>query len=284
MLRIKKRARDTHKGDYGHLLVVAGSLRYTGAAYLCTEAAVLSGAGLVMLAMPKGIYPVLARKLTEAMVLPLPETKESSLSDAAYSKIIAFSKKCSAVAIGPGLSQDKHTQALIKRLVKDIRLPMVVDADGLNALAGNLNIFRTPNPEPRTFVITPHPGEMARLIGKSAAFIQNNKKTVARSFSRAYNVTTVIKGYKTVVASPDGKFYVNTTGNPGMAKGGCGDVLTGIISALLAQGMDAFTAARLGVYVHGLAGDIAAKEKSEISLKASDLLKYLPQAFKKVYG
>lgn len=284
MLRIKKRARDTHKGDYGHLLVVAGSLRYTGAAYLCTEAAVLSGAGLVTLAMPKGIYPVLARKLTEAMALPLPETKESSLSDAAYSKIIAFSKKCSAVAIGPGLSQDKHTQVLIRRLVKDIRLPMVVDADGLNALAGNLNIFRTPNPEPRTFVITPHPGEMARLIGKSAAFIQNNKKTVARSFSRAYNVTTAIKGYKTVVASPDAKVYVNTTGNPGMAKGGCGDVLTGIISALLAQGMDAFTAARLGVYVHGLAGDIAAKEKSEISLKASDLLRYLPQAFKKVYG
>jgi len=283
-LKIKKRKRDTHKGDYGHVLVIAGSLGMTGAAYLCSEAALLSGAGLVTLGIPKSLNSVMERKLTEVMTLPLPETKEQTLSKTAYRKIVAFAKKCDCFAIGPGLSQNKETQALIRLLIKDLKLPMIIDADALNAISGHLSIFRAPktaNREPK--IITPHPGEMSRLFDKSSKFIQKNKKTVAKKFASEYNVTTVLKGCKTIVASPAGSIYVNTTGNPGMASGGCGDVLTGILASLLACGIDAFKGARLGVYVHGLCADIAAKEKTEISLRATDLLKFLPEAFKKIY-
>jgi len=153
---------------------------------------------------------------------------------------------------------------------------MVLDADALNALAGHLNLLRDT-------IITPHPGEMSRLIGRPASFINKNKKTVAKNFASEYNVTIVLKGYQSIVASAKKAIHVNSTGNPGMASGGCGDVLTGIIAAFLANGMDNFEAARLATYIHGLSGDIAAKEKSEISLRATDLLKFLPQAFKKIY-
>ena len=282
--RIKKRARDTHKGDYGHLLVIAGSPGMTGAAYLCCEAAVLSGAGLVTLAIPKGLNPIMAKKLTEVMTLPLSETAQGSLSKGALKNIAAFSQKCDCIAIGPGLSQNRQTQQLIRSLIRRLNIPMVIDADALNALAGHLDILRAAGSERRATIITPHPGEMARLIDKKASIINKDKKIVARKFADEYNVTTVLKGFRTTVASPDKKIYVNSTGNPGMASGGCGDVLTGIIAAFLAQGMAGFKAARLGVYIHGLTGDIAAKEKSEISLKATDLLEFLPQAFKKVYG
>jgi ADP-dependent NAD(P)H-hydrate dehydratase / NAD(P)H-hydrate epimerase len=277
---IKRRGRNTHKGDYGHVLVIAGSASMTGAAYLSSEAALISGAGLVTLAIPKSLNGIMQRKLVEAMTLPLPETKEQSLSCSAYDRLIAFTKKAGCVLIGPGLSQNRHTQGLIRSLIKNIKLPMVIDADALNALAGNFNIIKCN----QQAIITPHPGEMARLVKLSPDFINKNKKTVAKKFASEYNVTTVLKGFKTVVASPGNKIYINNTGNPGMASAGCGDVLSGIIAALLASGMDRFKAARLGVYAHGLAGDIAAKEIGEISLRARDLLKFLPEAFKKVYG
>lgn len=309
LFRIKKRRRNTHKGDYGHVLVLSGSLGMTGAAYLCCEGALISGAGLVTLGIPKSLNPIMERKLTEEMTLPLPETAQRTLSERAYTKIVRFAKKCDCIAIGPGLSQNSQTQALIRSLVRDLDMPMVVDADGLNAMVGHLEILRATsnerrarsNPslrsgplaekshssasgERRATVITPHPGEMSRLINKKASLIQKNRKDVAKEFTDEYNVTTVLKGYRTVVASPGKRVYINSTGNPGMASGGCGDVLVGIIAAFLAQGMDGFKAARLAVYVHGLAGDIAAKEKGEVSLRATDLLKFLPEAFKKVYG
>ncbi len=290
VFKIKKRKQDSHKGDYGHLFVVAGSSGMTGAAYLCCQAGLLSGAGLVTLAIPKSLNSIMERKLTEVMTLALPETKENSLSKAAYNKIRSFSKKCDCLIIGPGLSQNKQTQSLIRSLVKNLDMPMVIDADGLNAIKGNSKILRTTclsgrqaYHQPRKTIITPHPGEMARLTALKPSFINSNKKNVAKKFASEYNVTTVLKGHRTVVASPGRKFYLNKTGNPGMASGGCGDVLTGIIGAFLACGMDPFKAARLGVYIHGLSGDIAAKNKGEISLKATDLLEYLPQAFKKVY-
>jgi NAD(P)H-hydrate epimerase len=289
IFKINKRRRDTHKGDYGHVLVIAGSLGMTGAAYLCSEAAVLSGAGLVTLGIPESLNFIMARKLTEAMTLPLPETKEQVLSKKAYRKIMEFYKKCDCVAIGPGLSRNSQTQSLIRSLIRKSDKPMVIDADGLNALCGHLNVLRRHARRMKKHsisntVITPHPVEMSRLINKDISFIEKDKKNVAREFANKYNVTTALKGYRTVVASPDGRVYINSTGNPGMASGGCGDVLVGIIAAFLAQGMDGFKAARLGVYIHGLSGDIAAKEKSEVSLKAGDLLKFLPLAFKKVYG
>ena len=279
LFRIKKRKRDTHKGVYGHVLVVAGSAGMTGAAYLSSEAALISGAGLVTLAIPKSLNPVMQRKLIEVMTLPLPQTKDKSLAYACYDEIIAFTKKADCVLIGPGLSQNKQTQILIRSLIKNIKLPMVLDADALNALAGHLNILSTANCQLST-IITPHPGEMARLTKLKVSFISSNKKNVAKKFAAEYNVTTVLKGYRTVVASPKNMFYINKTGNPGMASAGCGDVLSGVIAALLASGMGPFKAARLGVYVHGLAGDIAAKKTGEISLRARDLLRFLPEAFK----
>ena len=283
MPRIKRRSRNAHKGDYGHVLVIAGSAGMTGAAYLSSEAALVSGAGLVTLAIPKSLNLIMQRKLIEVMTLPMPETKEQSFSRSAYDKIIAFTKKASCVLIGPGLSQNRQTQCLIRYLIKDIDLPMVIDADALNAAAGHLDTLSQKQQCPAT-IVTPHPGEMARLIGKSSDFVNKNKKNVAKRFASEYNVTTVLKGFKTVAASPDNKIYINNTGNPGMASAGCGDVLSGVIAALLASGMDGFKAARLGVYVHGIAGDLAAKEIGEVSLRARDLLRFLPEAFKKVYG
>ena len=275
-LNLKKRKLDSHKGDYGHVLVVAGSVGMTGAAYLCSEAALLSGAGLVTLAIPKSLNSIMERKLTEVMTLPLPETKDQTLSKASYKRLAEFAKKCDSIAIGPGLSRNKETQILIRSLIKNVDIPTVIDADGLNALSGNLDILRDS-------VITPHPGEMSRLIGRPTSFIDKNKKTVAKKFASEYNVTIVLKGHRSIVASSKKVIHVNPTGNPGMASGGCGDVLTGMIAAFLASGMDNFKAARLATYIHGLCGDLVAKEKSEISLKATDLLKFLPEAFKKVY-
>jgi ADP-dependent NAD(P)H-hydrate dehydratase / NAD(P)H-hydrate epimerase len=279
-LRIEKRKRNTHKGDCGHVLVIAGSAGMTGAAYLSSEAAIISGAGLVTLAIPKSLNPIMQRKLIEVMTLPLPETKDRSLALAGYNKIQEFAEKADCVLIGPGLSRNNHTQKLIRSLIKNIRLPMVIDADALNAMSGHLNTLHFN----RQTIITPHPGEMARLVNKRTSLVVKDKKNVAKKFSSEYNVTTVLKGFKTVVASPGNALYINNTGNPGMASAGCGDVLAGIIAALTASGMDMFKAARLGVYVHGLAGDIAAEEIGEISLRARDLLRFLPKAFKKVYG
>jgi ADP-dependent NAD(P)H-hydrate dehydratase / NAD(P)H-hydrate epimerase len=285
---IKKRKRDSHKGDYGRLLIIAGSAAMSGAAYLSSEAALLSGAGLVTLAIPKSLNAVMQRKIIEAMTLALPETEQHTLAKGAFKKIMRFLKKTDCVLIGPGLSDNSQTQDLIRCLIKSIKLPMVIDADALNALSGHLSILscnrNTGSSAYQQIVITPHPGEMARLFGDSSDFVNKNKKDVAKKFSSEYNVTTVLKGYKTAVVSPGKDLYINRTGNPGMATAGCGDVLSGIIAALLASGMEAFKAARLGVYIHGLSGDIAAKQTGEISLRARDLLRFLPEAFKKLYG
>ncbi|MFC1807056.1 NAD(P)H-hydrate dehydratase [Candidatus Omnitrophota bacterium] len=281
--KLKRRKRETHKGDYGHIFVLAGSTGMTGAAFLCCEAAILSGAGLVTLGIPKSLNLLMERKLTEQMTLPLAQTREGSLSKRSFKKISEFAKKSDVLAIGPGLSTNIQTQGLCRSLISSLNKPMVIDADALNAIASNMSVLKKRSDKTAGAVITPHPGEMARLIGKPISFIKKNKKSVARSFASEYNVTTVLKGYKTTVASPGGTVYTNSTGNPGMASGGVGDILTGIIAALLASGMDNFKAARLGTYIHGLAGDIAAKSKGEISLRATDLLSFLPQAFKKVY-
>ncbi|MBI4436152.1 MAG: NAD(P)H-hydrate dehydratase [Candidatus Omnitrophica bacterium] len=276
---LERRRKDSHKGDFGHLFVVAGSLGYAGAALLCSRAALLSGSGLVTLAVPKSLYPIVARKFLELMILPLPETKAQSFSLKSLTPILKKCKTVDAVAIGPGLSQQRETIQLVHRLIPKLSKPAVMDADGLNAIAKNPAVLKKAR---CSIVMTPHPGEMGRLIRKTSKTVQEDRKRIVKQFALRYNVTTVLKGYRTVVASPQGKLYINRTGNPGMATGGCGDVLTGIIGSFLGQGMDPFLAACRGVYVHGLAGDLAVKEKGEVSLIASDLLRYLPQAFKKV--
>lgn len=283
---LPKRKPKSHKGDYGHVFILAGSVGLTGAAYLCSQAAILSGSGLVTLGIPKSLNPIMARKLTEVMTLPLPETGQQSLNIAAFKKIKDFAKKADVLAIGPGLSQNKQTQGLVRKVILKIDKPMVIDADGLNALVGHLDILHRKNakiPQRRkTLILTPHPGEMARLLSKKVSFVQKNRIKIAKEFAKKYNVILVLKGHKTVIANPKGVMYTNTTGNPGMATAGVGDILTGMISSFIGQRLEPFLATKLAVYIHGLAGDLAAKEKGQISLIATDLLKKLPEAIRTV--
>ncbi len=274
--KIPVRREDTHKGDYGKVFVIAGSRGMTGAAFLCSQGAIRSGSGLVINGIPESLNAIMETKLTEVMTLPLKETAACSLGLKAKADILDFAGKCDVVAIGPGLGRDAETRALIKELIVDIEQPVVLDADGINAFEGELEILRK---RPGRTVITPHPGEMARLMGKDAVEIQANRVDIARSVAEVAGVVVCLKGHRTVVASPEGMTYVNETGNSGMASGGTGDVLTGMIASFIGQGVDEFSAAVSGVYLHGLAGDIAAEKKGPFGLIASDLLKFMPEAF-----
>jgi len=219
----------------------------------------------------------MVQKLTEAMFKILPETKEGSLSTQGVAEILSAIEQVDAVAIGPGLSQHPQTKQLVRQLLPRIVKPMVIDADGLNALADDLQILKKRS---LPCVVTPHPGEMGRLIRQSADEVQQDRERTAAGFSTVYRVVTVLKGHGTVVANVDGACYVNSTGNPGMASGGFGDVLTGMIAGLMGQKLSLFDAARLGVYLHGLAGDLAAKERGDVGLLASDLLDRIPLAIR----
>lgn len=272
-----KRRADSEKRDFGHALIIAGSSGYTGAAYLTSQAAMRSGSGLVTLAIGKSLHGILAKKLTEVMVKPFPETKEGSLSLKAEKPILRFARKCDSFAIGPGLSRNKETARLVRRLVAKLTGPVVIDADGINAFSGHAGDL---NNACGDLIFTPHAGELSRLTGKSADEIRKNRKDIALKVAREYNIVLVLKGHRTVVADPDGKLYINKTGNSGMASGGVGDVLTGIIAGFLAQGADGFNAAVLGAYFHGFAGDLALKEKGPLGLIATDLLEKLPEVLK----
>ena len=274
-----KRAPDADKKDFGHVLVIAGSNGYTGAAYLTSQAAILSGSGLVTLAVGKSIYPIMAEKLTEVMVKPFFETRDYSLSLLAEKGLLSFSEKCTCAAIGPGISRNKETQGLVRSLLGKIGKPVILDADGINAFAGHVDSLTKVS---APLILTPHVGEMARLLEKDIDEVKNGRKDIALEFAHQYNIVLVLKGHETIVAGPDGAFYVNATGNVGMATGGTGDVLTGIIASFIGQGCDTFTASVLGVYFHGLAGDEALKERGVLSLIASDLLNKLPCVFKKL--
>lgn len=276
---IPARKLNSHKKDYGHVFILAGSAGFTGAAYLCSQAAILSGSGLVTLGIPKSLNSIMAVKLTEVMTKPLEETKEATLGLKALPDILKFSAKVDSIAIGPGLSCNPETQRLVIQLIKKINKPMVIDADGLNALSKNISILNNKNKE---VIITPHPGEMGRLLKISADAVQKKRKKVAKDFSLRYNLVTVLKGYNTIVVSPAGEIWINKNGNPGMATAGCGDVLSGIIAGLVGQGIKPFLAAKLAVYLHGLSGDLAAEEKGQVSLIATDILNKLPFAFKSI--
>ncbi len=274
-----KRKKDAHKGDFGHLFIIAGSRGLTGAACLCAKGALLSGAGLVTIGIAQSQYAILCRKLTEAMTMPLPETRQGSLSLKAFSQIKKFSKDKDVLAIGPGLSRNKSTQSLVRKIISSIDIPMVIDADALNALSGHLDILKK---RKALTVITPHPGEMGRILGRKTSYIQKNRRIVAKQLAGMYNIVTVLKGQGTIVADGSGKVFVNPTGNPGMAKGGSGDVLTGITAAFLGQSGNAFEAAKVAVYVHGLAADLAVKQTGQLSLLATDILNKLPIILKKL--
>ncbi len=290
MVQVKKlpeltpRKKNTHKGSYGRVLVLAGSPGMTGAAYLCSKAALRSGSGIVTLGIPESLNPVMETKLTCVMTYSLPETDASTLSNKGRKEILKLCKSHDVVALGPGLSQQPETKDLILWLIKNIDRTMVIDADGINALANNVNVLHKIK---QNVVLTPHPGEMSRLTGlRSAKDVQRERLNTAAHFVQSIQkrlgdekrLVLVLKGDKTIVADY-GRIYVNRTGNPGMATAGVGDVLTGIIVSLIGQGFDVFSASQLGVYIHGLAGDIAAKKKGELSMIASDIIDYLPDAF-----
>jgi ADP-dependent NAD(P)H-hydrate dehydratase / NAD(P)H-hydrate epimerase len=279
---LSRRRLNSHKGDYGHILILAGSARYSGAAVLCAEAAMRSGAGLVTLGIPSGLNnAVIKIKPKEVMTLPLPQTRAQSLSLSGYGRIKSFLKEADVVLLGPGLSRDRSTQKLARKIVEGAGRPLVIDADALNALAGNIEALRSRAKKPVSTVITPHPGEMGRLLHRGVAAVQRDRKAIAKKFAFDYNVTVVLKGHQTVVADNRSRFYINKTGNPGMATAGSGDVLSGMIAAFLGQKLDAFSAAKYAVYLHGMAGDLAAKEKTQLALVASDIIDKIPEAIKR---
>ena len=272
------RAPDTHKGDVGHVFVIAGSVGLTGAAALCALGALRAGAGLVTLGLPSSLNDLMEAKLTEVMTTPFPETKHRTLGLRALPDLVSMIERADAVAVGPGLSQEPETKQLVRQLLPRIAKPCVVDADGLNALADEPQLLKRLT---LPVILTPHPGEMGRLIRQSVADVQSDRERTATAFAALYRTVVVLKGHRTIVANVDGQVYVNETGNPGMASGGVGDVLTGLIAGLLGQKLSLFDAARLGVYLHGLAGDLAAAERGPIGLIASDLLDRIPLAIRR---
>ena len=273
---LRKRGPTDHKGSFGHCFIVAGSTGKTGAAAMAANSAVRSGAGLVTLAVPASLGPILEVKTTEAMTLHLPDGDLGYLGDADQAFIDNALEGKSAVAVGPGLALHPETVQLVRRLVSDISLPLVLDADGLNAVAGEPAVLlRKKSP---AVILTPHPGEMARLAGGSVADVEIDRITAAREFAQHFAVYVILKGARTIIAAPDGRMAINGSGNPGMASGGMGDVLTGILVALLAQGYDPFTACRIGVFIHGHAADMVAAEMGEIGMAAVDVQERLPYA------
>lgn len=266
------RQSDAHKGDFGHLLVTAGARGKSGAALLCGGAALRMGTGLVTLAGPSSLNTVFSSVLIEAMTIPLPERPEGSLSldEGAMSETLQGK---SAVAFGPGVGVSTDTIGLTRWLLVHSERPLVIDADGLNCLATDPAILRDTKVP---VVLTPHPGEMARLLKMSNAEVQSQRLEVARKFAAQHGCYVVLKGARTVIAAPNGKAWINPTGNPGMASGGMGDVLTGIVGGLLAQGYPPEEACCLGVFLHGYVGDLAAQEKGEAGILARDLIERLP--------
>lgn len=276
---LPRRSSGAHKGDFGRVLVLAGSRGMTGAASLAGDAALKAGAGLVTVAVPETLHDIMEVKLTEVMTIPLPDTGKGAFSTAAGREVLAIQDKFDVLAVGPGISTVTEVVALVRELLPEVRIPCVLDADALNALAGAEEIL---NKIQAPVVITPHPGEMGRLLGKSASDIQSDRLAAASKAAGAWGVVALLKGARTVVAAPDGSMYINPTGNPGMATGGSGDVLTGVIAALIAQGLEPAMAAAGGAYIHGLAGDLAAEKKGMIGLTAGDVLEALPAAAMKL--
>jgi len=274
--RFPPRPRDAHKGTYGHLLIVGGSLGKTGAAALAARAALRAGAGLVTAATAASQQPVVAGLLLEAMTEPLAETAAGSVALGARERVLELAAPRDAVAVGPGLGLDPDTQELARGLAQGLDRPLVLDADALTALAGRLELLRGAT-APRC--LTPHPGEMARMLGVTVADVQRDRLATARHVATTYGVHVALKGASTVVAAPDGRAFMNPTGNPGMASGGTGDALTGILGALLARRMDPADAVVAAVYLHGLAGDLAVARVGEESMIAGDLIEALPAAF-----
>jgi NAD(P)H-hydrate epimerase len=286
---LPRRAPDSHKGTFGHVYVVAGSRGKSGAALMTGLAALRSGAGLVTLWLPKGLQRSVVGKFPELMTEFLPETDDETSDRAGAARVIDQLSQVEALVLGPGMTTHPSTRRLIWELVRHSPVPVVLDADGINAFVPPAEPLKNDDGWP--VVITPHPGEMARLIGRKISDIQKNRLETAKDCAARYRCYVVLKGFQTVIATPDGNLYINSTGNPGMATGGTGDILAGMMGRFVAgwklqadreNARDLADYLSAAVYLHGLAGDLAAENESMESLIATDLITYLPQAFKKV--
>ncbi len=266
---LPRRKQNMHKGDCGHVLIIAGSKGMTGATCLSASAAMRTGCGLVTVAVPESEQPIVATKLTEAMTIPL--QKEIS---AAREQVATALQKCDVCVFGPGMGRGKDVAELLEVVLKQSKT-VVLDADGINALGEHIDMLKEKN---CPVILTPHLGEMSRLTGKSIEKIKDSREDTASEFAKTYGVTLLLKGHETAVASEEGGVHINNSGNSGMASGGMGDVLSGVIAALVAQGAKPYNAAVLGAFLHGLAGDIAAQKVGEYSLIASDVIDGLPKA------
>lgn len=273
---LPKRPDDANKGTMGTLLNISGSYAMAGACTLSSLSALKSGVGLLKVALPKSIYPIVASSVYEAVFLPVCDSDSGTVDNNSLDFLLDNAKKSSAVLLGCGLKLCDETIEFVRDFVTACVTPMLIDADGINALSLNINVLSEKN---SPVVLTPHPKEMSRLTGLSVEYIQSNREKVATDFAKKYGVVLVLKGKDTIVTDGN-RIFINPTGNSGMAKGGSGDVLSGIISSLMAQGISVFEASCIGVYIHGLSGDYAAKELSKTSMLPRDIIEFLPKAFK----
>ena len=277
---VPARAADSHKGDFGRVLIVAGSIGRTGAAHLAALGALRSGAGLVTVATPRSCLGILAAMGSEYMTEPLDETPSGAVHFAALDRL--FELDADVIAVGPGIGRDPGTVAFVHGLLERAGVPVVIDADALNAFVGEPD--RLTGRDGVDVIVTPHPGEMGRLLGVAIESVQHDRLGHARRFASAHKAHVVLKGHRTIVANPEGRTFVNLTGNPGMATGGTGDLLTGMIAAWVAQLLDAEAACNLAVYLHGSAGDMAAAESGDVALIASDIGTRLGPALQELLG
>lgn len=270
---------DSNKGTLGSLLCICGSYGMAGAAIMAGKAALRCGIGLLKIAVPKSIYPVCATNILESVYYPLEETSNGVISSKNTDFLLEMCEKSSAVVIGCGLSVCDDTKNLVQSVITNCKKPLVIDADALNCICNKPEILKNLK---APAIITPHPGEMARLLHSTPKAVNSNRENTAIDFAKKFGVVTVLKGAGTIIASPDGEVYINHTGNSGMATGGSGDVLSGIIGSLLAQGASPINAAAAGVFLHGTIGDLAAEKLGKISMLPTDMIDMIPTAYLKL--
>ncbi len=272
---LKTRTEDCHKGQNGHLLILAGSPGKTGAAAMTGQSALRAGAGLVTLAVPEGLHVIFQEKALELMTAAIPDMQGHQFGKASVKHAIELMQDKAAIALGPGIGQGEEVNSFVREIIAKTRTNMVIDADALNAVAQDMDMLKKCQEK---LILTPHPGEMARLLKKSTTEIQADRLKAALELAESQGVIVVLKGAHSITATPAGQAYINLSGNPGMASAGMGDVLTGIIAGLLSQGYEPTDAAVLGVFIHGLAGDLAASELGETGIIAGDLISRIPSA------
>lgn len=276
---LAKRKKDSHKGTFGRAGIIGGSRGMTGAPYLTSKSCLRTGSGLVYTISPKMLETILCIKLTEAIVRPVYDEDEGHFTKDSLTELMVEIDSLDVIGIGPGMGVDDDRVYIMENIISGVCKPMVIDADGLNCISKNPDMLKN---KKSSIILTPHPGEMARLLGTTVDEIESDRLGYASRFAKEYGVTLVLKGSETVVSSETGETYINKTGNPGMATAGSGDVLTGVIVSLLGQRYEPYDAARLGVYIHGLAGDIALEDKGEYGMIARDILENIPKAIRRI--